>query len=101
MIKTLLIDDQRSFAVDKICRTYEEGIAALSSEKWDILYLDHDLGDSYEDENGIHRELSGYSIMCWLEEHPEHLPLEIEFVTANPVGRDRMALVRSKLYDER
>ena len=100
MLRTLLIDDIRNFNVDRVCRTYEDGINALKSEKWDILYLDHDLGDSYEDSEGVHRELTGYSIMCWLEEHPEHLPGEIEFVTANPVGRDKMMAVRRKLYEE-
>jgi hypothetical protein len=99
-LRTLLIDDLRVLDVDKICRTYEEGIFALGFDgPWDKLYLDHDLGDSYEDEEGIHRELTGYSVMCWLERNPEFLPTEIEFVTANPVGRQNMQRVYTKILE--
>ena len=65
-------------------RTFDEGIMLLRDEgPWDMLYLDHDLGafDSFK---------TGYGIMCFLEEHPEKLPVEIIFVTDNPVGREAM-----------
>ena len=93
----LLIDDIRTLNCDKIARTYEEGIAALQEEKWDVLWLDHDLGfmhygKDYSDEK------TGYDIMCWLEEHPEHLPGRIEIVSSNPVGRERIQRVKDKLY---
>ena len=90
-MKSLLIDDLRTFEVDTIARTFDEGIEQLQNNKWDRLYLDHDLGD--EDEYK-----TGYGIMCWLEGHTECLPKEIEFVTSNPIGRMRMNIVRNKLY---
>lgn len=88
----LLIDDLRNFNVDRTARNYDEGIKALQEEKWDVLWLDHDLGDPYS------KEKTGYDILCWLEENPEYLPGRIELVTSNPAGRDRMNLVLNKLY---
>ena len=90
-MKTLLIDDQRTLEVDRIERTFEGGIAALAEQRWEILYLDHDLSDSDP-------KKTGYGIMCWLEQNTQHLPGEIIFVTSNPSGRQYMELVRQKLY---
>lgn len=94
-MKTLLIDDIRTLKADRIARTYDEGIAALEEEQWDILLLDHDLGCF--DANG--REYTGYDILCWLEENTYFLPTcGIRIVSANPVGRQRMQQVIDKLY---
>jgi len=93
----LLIDDLRKWedilylqTVDEylISRSYKEGIKRLEESRWDVLYLDHDLGE----------DKTGYDVMCWLEEHPEFLPGDIFFVSANPVGRQRMQQVKEKLY---
>jgi hypothetical protein len=89
--KHLLIDDFRDFYVDKICRTYDEGIAALSSEVWDVLWLDHDLGPMSGDRHGGH-------VMDWLEEHPENLPGLIICVSSNPPGRQYIESVVKKIY---
>ena len=51
-MSTLLIDDQRNLPADRVARTYQEGIDALAERHWDILYLDHDLGDFRELEGG-------------------------------------------------
>ena len=91
---TLLIDDQRSLPVDRIARTYQEGVAALAEQHWDILYLDHDLGD-FSGVDG--KELTGYDIACWLEQNPQHLPDRIEIVTSNPVGRRNIELALGKI----
>lgn len=92
-MSTLLIDDQRNLPADRVARTYQEGIDALAERHWDILYLDHDLGDF----SGVEgRELSGYDIACWLEQHPQHLPDRIEIVTSNPVGRRRIEAALEK-----
>ncbi len=93
MNKILLIDDCREIGNFVIARTYEAGVFLLQLCKWDIVYLDHDLG-CYKDG----KEQSGYDVMCWLEEHPEHLPERIELVTSNPAGRQRMQQVINKLY---
>lgn len=89
----LLIDDVRTMPVDKIVRTYDEGIQALQENKWDIVWLDHDLG-CFKDG----KEYTGYTILCWLEENPRFLPKNIRLVTSNPVGRARMQMVIDKLY---
>ncbi len=44
-MRTLLIDDLREIAVDRVARTFLDGIAALKEGSWDLVLLDHDLGD--------------------------------------------------------
>lgn len=94
-MRTLLIDDMRIMAVTRTERNYDSGINALKEEIWDILFLDHDLGDFCA--NG--RERTGYDILCWLEEHIQYLPKRIHIVSQNNVGRDRMKVVVDKLYE--
>ncbi len=102
---TLMIDDVRkpdfvrltddgpvSVQVDKVCRTYDEGLSALKSQKWDVLLLDHDLGDPDP-------KKTGYGIMCWIEANPDQKPGEIVLITANVVGRKNMEMVIKKLYN--
>ena len=87
---TLLIDDQRNLPADRVARTYREGIEALREQHWDLLYLDHDLGDF----SGIEgRELTGYDVACWLEENPQFLPDKVEIITSNPAGRRNIEVV--------
>lgn len=93
-MKILVIDDQRDIKADKVARTFTDGINALKSDKWDVLYLDHDLG-SFVD--GV--EKTGYDIMVFLEENTEYLPGRIEIVSSNPVGRRNMQIVIDKLYE--
>ena len=90
-MKSLLIDDLRNIAADRIARTYDEGILALQEGPWEILYLDHDFGDPDE-------RKTGYGIMCWLEANPEYLPGRIQIVSANPVGRKNIQVVIDRLY---
>lgn len=113
--KILLIDDQRDPEMIKngkedendlpesykeseveIARTYAEGIRALERQDWELLLLDHDLS-SFRDDG---KEQTGYDVMCWLEEHPEHIPKGIKLVTANPSGGRRMLAVIQKLEFE-
>lgn len=92
--RTLLIDDIREKDVSRVARSYEDGLCALTQEgPWDILYLDHDLGD--EDP-----KKTGYGIMCFLEQFPQYLPGQVVLVTANPVGRQNMQRVLNKLDKE-
>lgn len=94
-MSTLLIDDQRNLPADRVARTYQEGIDALAEGHWDVLYLDHDLGD-FSGVGG--RELTGYDIACWLERNPQHLPDRIEIVTNNPAGRSRIKAVLQRCH---
>jgi len=97
-MRVLLIDDIRDLTATVVARNYFDGIDHLKDNgPWDLLLLDHDLASF--DDNG--REKTGYDIMCFLEEFQEYLPKEIQLVTANPVGRDRMQKVIDKLYLDR
>ncbi len=90
-MKSLLIDDMREIDADIVARTFDAGIAALQAHKFDVLYLDHDLGE--DDPNK-----TGYGVMKFLEENPDRLPGKIVLVTSNPVGRQNMQVVLNKLY---
>ena len=96
-MRVLLIDDMRNLPADHTCRTYEEGIKYLQKGPWDLLLLDHDLGD-FIFEGTYMREKTGYDVLCWLERNPQFLPKRIELVTANPVGRQRMESLVRRLY---
>ena len=91
-----MIDDKRDLPASRVARNYHQGIVALKQEKWDLLLLDHDLGDF---NHGV--EKTGYDIMLFLEENPQHLPGKIEIVSSNPIGRQRMQVVIDKLYGEK
>lgn len=105
-MRTLLIDDMRNIAGDRVARTFDDGIAALTNEgPWDILYLDHDLGEVDGHGSEIPREVdgelympNGYGIMCFLEANQQYLPKKIQIVSSNPVGRAKMQVVINKLY---
>lgn len=101
MIRVLLIDDMRQIHKvhpntgggyhARICREFQEGIEALAENvPFDIMYLDHDLGDEAGD---------GYKVMCWLEEHPEKMPKMVKVVSSNPPGRRNIEMVLAKYYD--
>ena len=93
-MKTLMIDDKRTIVNAEIARNYKEGLEYLEHRgPWDVLYLDHDLGD-FQNE----REYTGYDILCWLEErHPEYTPQRIIVITQNPSAREKMNVVVKKL----
>jgi hypothetical protein len=95
-MRVLLIDDKRDLKANRVARNYHQGIVALKQEKWDLLLLDHDLGDFHDG-----TEKTGYDIMLFLEEHPQYLPGKIEIVSSNPVGRRRMQVVIDKLYGDK
>ena len=97
----LLIDDVRSFNVDVIARNYFEGIWELEHHgPWFMLYLDHDLGEPWSFSDEFQRHMTGYDVLCWLEEHPQFLPKSIVLVTDNPVGREKMKQVLIRLHPE-
>jgi hypothetical protein len=83
MKRVLLIDDKRILNAHKTARTYEDGIKAIDEGGWDVLLLDHDLGDT----NPQH---TGYGIVQHMEENPELRVPEVRLVTANPVGKANM-----------
>ena len=63
-----------------IVRSFDMGIKLLNAFRWDVLYLDNDLG-------GVKQ---GYDIMCFLEQNLQFLPRNIIFITANPPAKQKM-----------
>jgi len=60
-----------------VARTGEEGIKLLECFKYDLLLLDHDLGEG----------MNGMAVIRWLEDYPQHLPPKVYLVTLNmPMG---------------
>lgn len=105
-MKTLLIDDLREIKASIVARTFEQGINALKNDgPFDVLYLDHDLGEidghGSEVPRSVDGELympNGYGIMCFLEANPYLLPKDIVIVSSNPVGRQRMKVIIDRLF---
>ena len=78
-MRTLLVDDMRSADVTKTCRDFRTACTSAFQEKYDVLYLDHDLGE----------EKTGYDFIKYC------IALDITFknvivVSSNPVGRDNI-----------
>lgn len=65
----------------------KEAIEYLKNNKYDYLYLDHDLGGKVMVASG---ENTGYEVAKWLEENPDRKPDHIILHSFNPVGSDNM-----------
>lgn len=90
--RTLLIDDMRNIKADVIARTYDQGLLAImNNPPFEVLYLDHDLGDPAPNK-------TGYDILNFIEVNPHLKPKKIVLVTSNPVGLQKMRVVIDKLY---
>jgi hypothetical protein len=80
--KMRLIGHEVFFTDDtKVC------IEKLKTEKWDALFLDHDLGGKVYVESGIG---TGYEVACFLEEFPEYRPETVLIHSLNGVGAKKM-----------
>jgi CheY-like chemotaxis protein len=66
--------------------TAEDCISLLEQQKWDILFLDHDL----DIEQPIINPGTGYEVACWLESHPDYKPDSIVIHSLNPIGASKM-----------
>jgi hypothetical protein len=101
-----MIDDCKDFSLyaefqegDAVARTFEKGIEYLKSQQWDLLLLDHDLGclnnkgecppptTICAQYRPICESPTGYDIMLWLEQNPQHMPKKIQCISWNPVGK--------------
>ena len=72
----------------RIVETVPAAIFELKKQKWDTLFLDHDLGgESFVDSN---KKPTGYDVAKWLEENPEYKPSNIIIHSLNFVGAARM-----------
>jgi hypothetical protein len=94
----LLIDDKREFEGARVARTFADGIAALQERQWDLVLLDHDLGD-FTGPNG--RELTGYDVACFLEAFPENMPNDVLVVSSNSSGIPRVIAALQQFYPDK
>lgn len=70
-----------------IARTYKDAIKELNTHKYDIIDLDHDLGE----------DKTGYDICKYIIENKIKCDI-IRIHTSNPVGRDNMVQLLSRYY---
>ena len=96
VMATLWLDDIRDpakngFAGATWVTTADEAIAGLQTREFEFASLDHDLSVEAMLGNPAMDERTGYTVVCWLEEHPEYWPsLGVRVHSMNPVGRKKM-----------
>jgi hypothetical protein len=68
------------------CNIASQAIKLLNEEKWDEVWLDHDLED-WDGKNFLdpHKN-NGYVVAQWLETHPRKKPKTIYIHSINSVG---------------
>ena len=73
-MKILMIDDKRTIKGAEIARNYREGLDYLEQGgKWDILYLDHDLGERLLEPRLGHQLRGAHALLkLALREEPTH-----------------------------
>lgn len=78
-------------------KTAEEAIDLLATGQVERASLDHDL--SIRATMGDwEKEVTGYDVVCWMEEHGVWPPGGVEVHSMNPVGRTRMLAVIQRAY---
>lgn len=89
--RILWVDDIRNppTAGYDIARSYDEAIALLALNEYDVAYLDHDLA-SFTSEG---QEKTGYDVLMQIVQMKfdgKKVPSGYFLLTANPVGAERM-----------
>lgn len=79
-------------------RTAIEAIHYLNTGRVECASLDHDLSVDATLGNPQFGELTGYSVVCWMEEYGVWPPGGVRVHSMNPVGRRRMQLVIAAAY---
>ena len=65
--------------------TVGEAISELEANKFDVLFLDHDLGHRvHVESDGL--EETGYLVALWLADNPQHKPETIIVHSLNEIG---------------
>jgi hypothetical protein len=97
----LIIDDLRILNLPgdvRYARNLKDAFTALASdEKWEEIYLDHDLGLSWTENDEIE---DIWPVVDYFQERLAENPIktgQIFIITSNPVGRQRMKLAFDKM----
>lgn len=94
MSRILVIDDNRTrqdafrqyFSHDRVevADTVESAERLLTANKWDLVFLNHDLDE----------RRTGYNVVTWLTAHPEHQP---RMLVAHSMDPERATQIKSAL----
>lgn len=93
---TLWLDDIREpwkygYLGAEWVKTADAAIAALATGKVEFASLDHDLSEMATIGMAPAGEKTGYTVICWLEEHPEFWPARgVRVHSFNPAGKIKM-----------
>lgn len=80
-------------------KTADDAIALLQTRLVGFASLDHDLSEQAAAGAPVPGEKTGYTVACWLEEHPEFWPPDgVKVHSLNPAGREKMVLVIQRHY---
>ncbi len=80
---SLLVDDIRDYDnITKVCRNFQDACVEVNENKYDFLYLDHDLGEVSTGYDFINYCINRDIKFGW-----------IVIVSSNPVGRDNIGFV--------
>ena len=83
-------------------KTYEDAIRILETGKVTFASLDHDLSEAATMGCASPGEKTGYSVICWLEDHPQFWPVDgVKVHSMNPSGAMRMRQVIEAHYGRR
>jgi len=88
-MKVLVIDDYKDMKATYIARTFEDGVKKLKRERWDVLYLDHNLGEYKK---------SGYDVMQFLKDNKQFLPKMILCLSDSPGGKNMINGMIKDIY---
>lgn len=77
--------------------TAKECIEKLENNNYDLITLDHDLGDEEMVESGPN---TGYEVAKWLAQHPEKQPGWIYLHSLNSVGRKNMKFLLPEAHEQ-
>jgi DNA-binding response OmpR family regulator len=79
-LRVLWVDDSKPCPeYDAVARTYDDALRMLRSFEYDVLYLDHDLGD----------ERTGYDLLMQIIAE-DRVPRSVICISWNPSGRRRI-----------
>lgn len=79
-VKMLWVDDVKpALAGCVVARTYEEALEKLRGERWDVLYLDYDLGAP---------GCNGVNLLDEMAEHDIPIPASVRSISGSPFGSE-------------
>ena len=89
--RMLWVDDSKPEPLGcSVARTYDDAVRMLTRYDWDVLYLDHDLGE----------KRTGYELLLEMD-FAGRVPATVICISWNPVGRARIEALWEEIVDRR